>query len=640
MRVNVEKYLVVGPAIYRDRFFSMVQGLGVMEFISPRPLLLERSHEIEVLLEAIHILKKRTPVKQAVSLFHYREALSLASHIVETNEMMEKEVEKVASLEKEIIRIEPFGDFSVEELHRLEEQAHRKFQYFFAKRGEGEVYLEDKELFYVASRLNLDYFVSVSKERKNFPKLVEMKIERSLFELREELATSRRLIDTWSAELANLSRQVRFLRQGLISALNRYNLNQAKEKMGENVEDGELFMATGWVPENKRSYLDVVAKELPVHFGRIKIDEKDRVPTYLENQGLKQSGEDLIGIYDTPSTKDKDPSPWVLFAFGLFFSMIVSDAGYGLLLLMLTCLLWYKNRKKSGLVIRTLRLSLFLSCGCILWGIFSASFFSISFAPDSHLRMFSLIDWLAIKKAGYLLLTKPESYQQLIHDHPNLAAISEPLKLLMGVVKKDGSVESFPLYELFTRNALLELAILIGVVHIFLGLMRYVTKNWAGAGWGLCLIGGYLYFPVMLKAPSIVHYVLDVPFVLGGQIGIYLIFIGLVAALILALIQKHLEGLAEPMLAISVFADIMSYLRIYALGLASMILGSTFNSMAGKVPIIFGIFIIIAGHTVNIIMAIQGGIIHGLRLNFIEWYHYSFVGGGKKFKPLALYELD
>ena len=105
-------------------------------------------------------------------------------------------------------------------------------------------------------------------------------------------------------------------------------------------------------------------------------------------------------------------------------------------------------------------------------------------------------------------------------------------------------------------------------------------------------------------------------------------------------IQKRLHGLDEILRVINVFADVMSYLRIYALSLAGLIMASTFNNIAAKSPIYAGIFIILVGHTVNLVIAIQGGIIHGLRLNFIEWYHYSFEGGGKLFNPLKLLKLE
>ena len=91
---------------------------------------------------------------------------------------------------------------------------------------------------------------------------------------------------------------------------------------------------------------------------------------------------------------------------------------------------------------------------------------------------------------------------------------------------------------------------------------------------------------------------------------------------------------------IELFADILSYLRLYALGLAGMILASTFNDMGlglmESFGVIVGSIVIVVGHMINIVVGIMGGTIHGLRLNFIEWYHHCFEGGGKLFQPLKL----
>jgi V/A-type H+-transporting ATPase subunit I len=64
----------------------------------------------------------------------------------------------------------------------------------------------------------------------------------------------------------------------------------------------------------------------------------------------------------------------------------------------------------------------------------------------------------------------------------------------------------------------------------------------------------------------------------------------------------------------------------------------TFNEMAANAGVFFGFFILLLGHTVNMTMGIMGGVIHGLRLNFLEWYHYSFEGGGRLFHPLKFYK--
>jgi len=90
---------------------------------------------------------------------------------------------------------------------------------------------------------------------------------------------------------------------------------------------------------------------------------------------------------------------------------------------------------------------------------------------------------------------------------------------------------------------------------------------------------------------------------------------------------------------IQFFSDILSYIRIFALGLSGALLAQTFNNLsfdlwnAGIGGMIIAPVIFLLGHTLNITLCIMGGVIHGLRLNFLEWYRWSFDGGGKRFVP-------
>ena len=142
----------------------------------------------------------------------------------------------------------------------------------------------------------------------------------------------------------------------------------------------------------------------------------------------------------------------------------------------------------------------------------------------------------------------------------------------------------------------------------------------------------------MLRSVSMIHYAFGLNNSFGASIGIDLMQVGVILALGLALVQKKFSGALEFMVVIQIFCDVLSYLRLYALGLAGMMMGSTFNEMAEMAGVVFGTLIVIFGHTINMTMAIMGGVIHGLRLNFLEWYHYSFEGGGRNFKPLKLYK--
>ncbi|NRA90723.1 MAG: hypothetical protein HRU43_06320 [Simkaniaceae bacterium] len=182
----------------------------------------------------------------------------------------------------------------------------------------------------------------------------------------------------------------------------------------------------------------------------------------------------------------------------------------------------------------------------------------------------------------------------------------------------------------------MELALLVGVIHISLSLIRNARKHWAGIGWIFASIGGYLFFPKVLSATSIIHFMQVIPKSEGFDVGQQLFWGGIALSLILALLQNRWAGFIELTKPIELFADILSYLRLYALGLAAMILAGTFNDMGMRLGFAAGFFVILLGHIINIAVGIMGGTIHGLRLNFIEWYHHSFEGGGRLFNPLKL----
>lgn len=638
MRVDVMKYLVMGSSTVRDRFFQLIQEQGIVEFIAHQSPSMEIPVEIQNFTDALHVLRQMPPVEQ-VPTTDYRSANVLARHVVEQNQELEQLREQERVIKKELARIEVFGDFSLPRLRGIEKECNRVMQFFFAKNSQRLEAPKRPEVIAIDEAYGLDYFISLNKEKTSYDGLIEIIIERSALDLRSDLAQIDRKIDEYEIELATLAHKKNLLRQGLIHTLNQYHLEESKERI-QSLLDGELFAVEGWVPKNKIQVLLQIAEELHIHVEPIQVEETDRVPTQLENKGLAQMGEDLVNIYDTPSQFDRDPSLWVFVCFGIFFSMIIADAGYGLLLLGFSLFLFFKYGKKRGMGRRVIMLAMSLSLGCIAWGAMTTSFFGMDVEPDSKLRDYSVINWMVNQKAEYLLTEKPKAYTDLIDEYPELKSATTPKQFLMGVVREQQGMGKYQIYNKLTDNVLIELAIFLGAIHIFLSFLRYSDRNWAGIGWAIFLVGAYLYFPLLLGALSHIHYVLHVPYELGGLIGQYVICFGLATAVILALIQHRLGGLGEIMNIIGVFADVMSYLRLYALSLAGVIMATTFNQIAASTPIYIGFFIVLVGHTVNLTLALMGGVIHGLRLNFIEWYHYSFEGSGKKFNPLLRIKIE
>ncbi|MCP5469239.1 MAG: hypothetical protein H7A36_01880 [Chlamydiales bacterium] len=628
MRVDVHKQLILGPTSQKDRFFEQAQELGVIEFIGPKGV--DRSDEIQAFSDALHVLRRMIPVKQAHPQ-HFYSPNMLARHIIEYNERLEHLYEEKRVIEKEIARIAPFGEFSLSTVRSVEMESGRVFQFFFAKAGTVKDLPTD--VLYLSTESEIDYFVSIAKERSRYAGFTEIFIEKSLPDLEYTLAATEKEIDHLEVELGALSHQKKVLRRGLIKALNERHLEEAKEKAAA-LESGEVFAVESWIPENKMGIVQKLAEELNIYIEPIAEEKKDRPPTYLENKGWSRLGEDLINIYDTPAKTDRDPSLWVFISFAIFFAMIIADVGYGSILLGIGIWLWFKFRKVGGAMTRFIRLTNWLAVGCIIWGVMLTSFFGIEFRPDSKLRKVSLIHWMVNQKAAYFIDKKPEAFKDLLKEYPEAEKAQTSMELLMSVNRPQEGKDNYVIYSNFTNNVLIELSIFIGFLHLLVSFARYADRRWSAFGWILFLIGGYLYFPQVIKATSLIYFVFHVPAVAGAAIGLWVLFVGIGLAGVLAVWQHKWAGLAEPMHVISVFADVMSYLRIYALSLAGMIMATTFDQIGTGMALYFGIFIILAGHLVNITLALMGGVIHGLRLNFIEWYHYSFDGGGRSFLPL------
>ncbi len=638
-RIDVKKFTFVGINEQKEEFFHRAQQKGMIHFIDVSQK--KASHtpqEIQDLTSAIKILRS-LPVANQVEPSSVSRALPIAKEVLALRHAIDSKEEKLRVLVLEIERIREFGNFSLDDIAYIEKEGNRIIQFYCAKKG----HFEEKDLpenvMFINSDHGLDYYVGINETRRSFSKMVEMVFEYSLSELMDQAKGVREDIRKSETALKELAKYNDFLHKALIVAHNHYtfdtNLDYARDEL-----NGSLFVVEGWIPMDRMDDIKDLVGELGIYFEEVLIEETDSIPTCLENRGAGKIGEDLINIYDTPHHTDKDPSLWVLSAFALFFAMIVNDAGYGLVFLVLAIFIKYKFWSQKGVGKRVINLTLILCAGCIVWGTLTTSFFGINISMDSPLRNVSLLGWISEKKAEFHLHFKDSQYEDWKKNYPEISGITDGKEFFQTTeITENGFVSNKVLSDI-GRKVLLELALLVGIIHIALSFARYLGRNWSGIGWIAVLVGGYLYFPHYLEETTLLYYVFGVPRGFGATEGLQLMYIGIAAAVGLAVLQHRLAGLVEPMNLIQVFADVLSYLRLYALGLASAIVSETINEIYGTLPFLLAIVIIALAHVVNMLLGIMGGVIHGLRLNFIEWYHYSFEGGGKAFDPLRLYEVE
>lgn len=636
MRYEVRKFLFMGATHDKASFFKAAQQAGIIQFIDPEAKKKQAlPHDVENTSHAIKILRGYV-VQDQDTAKSVEDAELITNRILELKEKLTNAEKNQHETEQEIERISPFGEFSLATLSALEQDTGRKVRFFAAKSTKrlNEI---DPALIKVNEEDGVDYFIAIQNEPIVLADLIELYFTHPLSELKKQNQALSDEISAIHKELKELSAYNTLLHQALIAGLNKAHLAFA-EKASEFELENQLFVVEGWVPDTKLTGLKELCQKFHIYSEEVALESHEVEPTYLQNTGTAKVGEDLIRIFDTPSTRDKDPSLWVLFAFALFFSMIVYDAGYGLVFLATALVLRFRLKKPSASTKRFIGLMSILGCACILWGGLTHSFFGIEFSPDSTLRKHSLMTYLIEKKAEYSIKNKDETYDFYVAKYPQLKSVTSPQEFLYTHGPNDVSMH--PIADKFTDNVLLELSLFLGAIHICIGLLRYMRKNPVGFGWIAFVIGAYLYIPYFLHATSIIHFLFGLNPQAAAHFGMQLLLFGMAFASIVGVITHGIAGLFECTHAVQLFADVLSYLRIYALGYAGFIVSETVNMLGGKLPFIFAIFVIVFGHILNMAIAILGGTIHGLRLNFLEWYRYSFYGGGKDFRPLQLMTLE
>lgn len=633
MRKEVKKFLFVGPSEEKRPFFEQLQAIGIVDFINPG---LKNGkglpEEIERNTKAIKIVRS-LPVLEQEENEAILDAETIISSIIALHEQDEALKEKIRVLDSERARIHPFGHFSAEDIAYIEKEGRCTLQFFAAR----PTLFQDEELpeglIYVASENGLFYYISVNDRPVLYEKMMEMRFPHTLDEIEREKTNATLEHQAVEQKLKQYAKYNDYLHHILIDSLDRYHLKSAESyvqaAMGES-----LFAVEGWVPVDKEDELLQTIEHLNIYAEEVAIEPEDVVPTYLENEGQARLGEDLVHIYDTPSSTDSDPSLWVLYGFALFFAFIIGDAGYGMVYMALALFLRYKFPDLKGAAKRALNLFTLLCGACIIWGTLMTSFFGMEIGIDNPLRKLSLLQWLAEKKAEYHISHMDAVYQEWIAKFPELGSITDVHQFVSFTPK--GKEGSHLILNKLTDNIMFELALFVGVVHLIVSLLRYANRHYQNIGWALFLVGAYLYFPSYLGVPSFLNFVGGIDLAKGGAFGFDLMFVGIGLAWGLSILKNGWTGIFEVMTLIQVFADTLSYLRLYALGLAGAIVGSTINEIASQMPLIFSILLIVSSHFINIILATMSGVIHGLRLNFLEWYHYSFEGGGRQFQPLKL----
>jgi V/A-type H+/Na+-transporting ATPase subunit I len=368
--------------------------------------------------------------------------------------------------------------------------------------------------------------------------------------------------------------------------------------------DRDVFVISGWLPSRQKQNLVTHLREPSLQVGGQSRPPEtlERPPTLWTPPRFARPVNALFRILGTtPGYRESDVSIGFMVALPVFCALLIADGGYGLLLLLAAILGYRFARKTTGKELS--QLGMVIGAASTIWGVLIASFFG--FDPEA---LSGQPDGLgALRAVGHVLSS---------------------LRLF------DGSLSDTPVV-----NRMMALAFTLGAVHMT------IARLWRGwrclpsteaishVGW-VAMVWGMLLLTHML--------VLDAP---QQACMVPLLTVGACAIAVFSGADKPLPGrilpgIAQlPLGALGVLSDTISYIRLMAVGLASTILGATFNLLAAdisQVSVVLAGVVFVLGHSLNIALALVALFAHGVRLNMLEFStHLGMNWTGYRFTPFC-----
>lgn len=525
--------------------------------------------------------------------------------VLETQDRIAEIAAEIAAAKKEIAVRQPWGSFRSEDIHKLESQGLKLRFYSCMKKKFDPSWAEIQPLEVISETESKLFFVTVSpaQEEHSFPLEAIPAPEGSVNEEEEKLALLQSKLEKEQQLLANLKSCSDEIRKAYNDSLSRLDLYFA-EAATEKAVDNYLTVLTGFAPTSDDKRLCASFDSMDIYYSHEAATKEDNPPVKLKNNWFAKNFEVLTGMYGVPAYDEFDPTPVLGPFFMLFFAMCMGDAGYGILLMLIALVLRLKMKDSS--LGKMHRLIAFLGGMTFVVGIFLGTFFGMSILEAS---------WAPAWLKG----------------------------LCIDGWFPDAKIAGFPVQMV--------LAVAIGVLHICLAMIiktinftkRFgFKKTVATWGWTTLIVGGLVVVSLgmteVLSAEAFKWTIIALAVVSGLAIYVFntpgrnpLLNIG--------------SGLWDTYnMVTGLLGDVLSYIRLYALGLAGGMLGNAFNIMGTMIldiPVpgvnwVFCIIILIFGHVLNLAMSCLGAFVHPLRLTFVEYFKNSgYEGSGAKYNPLT-----
>ncbi len=583
---RMKNVCLVAPASRKEDLLTKVRELGIVHLAekkAPAGAASERFAQLSRLsLELKDYMPEGTAVHSEILSDEAFEAMN-GKVLNALSLKTEKENARTAAL-LEAEKLKNWGDFDPAEVKALTESG-MDFHFYRLGQKEFELLKNDAEVRFIrlSSVEKMDTVAVLGTLPETIPGMEFTLPEKSLSALEAEAKACEGDIAACRKVLADASLEQASYADQMLKAQ-----NDAEFSSAVNSADGDedLVWLTGYIPEGDAAAFTDAAKANGWAFALDDAaDDDEKVPTkvkYTKLTGLMQPVFDILGT--VPGYQEYDISFWFLCFFTLFFAMIIGDAGYGVLFLIGAVALTAKMKKVTNATL----LLFVLSAATVVWGAMTGTWFGLEGAMKVPFLKALVVPGFA-NYPEYFDVTTTAAQNNVMKFCFSIGVIQLALACIMNIRRKLGAKD---------LSWVADLGWLLSICALYFMVLYLVIGQDANMGLiaGVVICGFLLVVIFGGMAP-------------GKSFG-----------------QGLKSGLGDAFTVflntISAFGNVMSYIRLFAVGMASLAIAQSFNNMAAgfKGPlVIVGALIMIIGHVLNIVMGFLSVVVHGVRLNLLEF---------------------
>ncbi|MCG8309862.1 MAG: V-type ATP synthase subunit I [Cytophagales bacterium] len=599
MKARMKKIQLLLHRGEKQKFLQDLQLMGIVHFETYEQRLTSKIEELVSDREKLLKAKSLLPAgKNTILDAQYtQDALELADKILDLDHERDQNNNALEALGKELDILSPWGEFEGNYIEKLSEHGIHATFFVASKKAFQKFDFGKQAITVISEQRGIVHFVAFHDRDADLP-FNKVSLPKKPW---KQLAEEKARLEERKAEIGNtlgsLSSLEPLLQQALMKLNDEIIFHQTSssfKKSGENT----IHYIQGWIPENRLEDITEFLDKKSIAYILSEPAGNDDVPIILKNRRYPKIFESITNIFELPNYRELDLTPVIAVFYPIFFAYCLGDSGYGLIFVLLFGVGYFTFLRNNKVIAA---LGIMLGLFTMVIGIIkSGTMLGIPITTQRDIPFFDFFSrFVFIPETG---------------DSPfnafNVALILGIVQIIVGVVA--ATLRAW-IYESFeaSLSSIGKLFIIVSTVVLFLGSAQEVdiflpyqdvAKYGLIAGVALVLLFNNIHLPIFKRIGT-------------GVLPLYFIFTGLLG-------------------------DTLSYIRLFALGISSGILGLVINNIGnqimggGIIGFIIGVIFLILGHGLNLFISGLGSFVHPLRLTFVEFYNNAgFKGGGISYKP-------